>query len=55
MRWLSHVWKSVCGLLAAVLILWKTATVMWVGLALALVLIGGHHALARTKPDRTTA
>ena len=30
-------------LLAAVLILWKTATVMWIGLALALILIGGHY------------
>ena len=42
-------------LLAAVLILWKTATVMWIGLALALILIGGHYVLARTSPERTIA
>ena len=36
-------------LLAAVLILWKTTTVMWVGLALALVLVGAHYVLARSN------
>jgi len=30
-------------LLAAVLILWKSALIMWIGLALALVLILGHY------------
>ena len=42
-------------LLAAVLILWKTAMLMWIGLALALILIGGHYVLARTTPARTAA
>ncbi len=36
-------------LLAAILILWKTATVMWIGLGLAVLLIGMHYALARTR------
>ncbi|MDA9011646.1 sulfatase-like hydrolase/transferase, partial [bacterium] len=32
-------------LLAAVLILWKSAMIMWIGLALALMLILGHYLL----------
>ena len=39
-------------LLAAVLILWKSALIMWIGLALALVLILGHY-LRALRDDRT--
>lgn len=38
-------------LLAAVLVLWKTAPVMWVGLGLAAVLIGSHYLLSKRKHD----
>lgn len=37
-------------LLVAVLVLWKTAPVMWVGIGLAAVLIVGHRAWAEEKP-----
>jgi len=33
-------------LIVAILVLWKTATVMWVGIGLAALLIGGHHFFA---------
>lgn len=36
-------------LLVAVLVLWKTATVMWIGIGLAALLIGGHHVFARRR------
>ncbi|MEP5729350.1 MAG: TRAP transporter fused permease subunit [Sulfitobacter sp.] len=39
-------------LLAAVLILWKTAMLMWVGLALAAVLIGLHTIVARSDETK---
>ncbi len=42
-------------LLTAVLILWKTAIVMWVGLAAALILVGGHYALAKTRSSSAPA
>lgn len=35
-------WEVLLRLLAAVLLLWKTATLMWVGLVLAVVLLGLH-------------
>jgi TRAP-type uncharacterized transport system fused permease subunit len=41
--------EMVLRLLAAVLILWKTAPVMWVGIALAVVIVGWHVLAARTK------
>ena len=41
--------EVVLRLLAAVLILWKTAFVIWIGLGLALVLIAGHNFLARSR------
>ncbi len=41
-------------LLAAVLVLWKSAFVMWSGLALALMLIGGHFFLARQQQRPAT-
>ena len=43
-------------LLAAVLILWKTAMVMWIGLVMALIVVGGHYILAQSGAlgiDRT--
>jgi TRAP-type uncharacterized transport system fused permease subunit len=42
-------------LLAAILILWKTATVFWIGLGLAAILIAGHYALARTRSANAAA
>ena len=42
-------------LFAAILILWKTAMVMWIGVVLALFLIGLHYALARSGPKSATA
>jgi TRAP transporter 4TM/12TM fusion protein len=36
-------------LLAAVLILWKSALLMWAGLGLASLLIGGHYVLAKSR------
>jgi TRAP-type uncharacterized transport system fused permease subunit len=45
--------EIVLRLLAAVLLLWKTALVMWVGLALALLLIGSHVVFARPNRTRT--
>ena len=42
-------------LLTAVLVLWKTAMIMWLGLALAALLIGAHHVLARTRASRAAA
>ncbi len=42
-------------LLAAVLILWKTAAVMWIGIGLAVVLIGLHYAVAKTRPESVAA
>jgi len=44
LRW----WEAGLRLLAAVLILWKTATVMWVGLIMAMLLIGLHAAFMRS-------
>jgi hypothetical protein len=41
--------------LAAVLILWKTAPVMWVGIALAVVIVGWHVLAARTKARSVAA
>lgn len=35
--------------LVAILVLWKTAIVMWVGIGLAALLIGGHYFLARKQ------
>ena len=42
-------------LLAAVLVLWKTAAVMWVGIGLAILLIGAHYVLTNTSTNRTPA
>ncbi|MEO0380897.1 MAG: TRAP transporter fused permease subunit, partial [Pseudomonadota bacterium] len=39
-------------LLAAVLVLWKTAMIMWVGLGLAALVIAIHYIRARTRVDR---
>ncbi len=36
-------------LLVAILVLWKTATVMWIGIGLAALLIGGHHFFATRR------
>lgn len=47
--------EIVLRLLAAVLVLWKTATVMWVGLILAGVLIAGHLVAAKALNQRATA
>ncbi|PUB11816.1 TRAP transporter permease [Yoonia sediminilitoris] len=38
-------WEMLLRLLAAVLVLWKTAMVMWVGIGLALLLIAAHYLL----------
>lgn len=46
-------WEVALRLLAAVLVLWKTVTVMWIGLVLAALLIGLHSAF--TRADRNTA
>ncbi|PYG26690.1 TRAP transporter permease [Pelagimonas varians] len=46
-------WEVALRLLAAVLVLWKTVTVMWIGLVLAALLIGLHSAF--TRSDRNTA
>ncbi len=43
--------EIVLRLLAAILVLWKVALVMWVGLGLAAVLIGAHYAFARANAD----
>ena len=48
-------WEIVLRLLAAVLVLWKTALVMWLGIALALVLIGVHVLLSRSQQAPETA
>ena len=47
--------EMVLRLLAAVLILWKTAPVMWVGIALAVVIVGWHVLAARTKARSVAA
>jgi len=41
--------EVVLRLVAAVLILWKTAFVMWIGLGLAVVLIAAHYVLAKSR------
>lgn len=46
LRW----WEVAFRLLTAVLVLWKTETVMWFGLVIAVLLIGLHAALARPSP-----
>ncbi len=48
-------WEIGLRLLAAVLVLWKTALVMWVGIALALALIGVHVLLSRSQQTPETA
>jgi TRAP transporter 4TM/12TM fusion protein len=45
-------WEVALRLLAAVLILWKTAMLMWVGVALAAVLIGLHTIAARSDETK---
>ena len=47
--------EVILRLLAAILILWKTTTVMWVGLGLAAVLIGMHYVRARTRATGAAA
>lgn len=42
-------------LLIALLVLWKTAMVMWVGIALAVALLIAHHVLQRTTDEPSTA
>ncbi|MEP5153810.1 TRAP transporter fused permease subunit [Planktotalea sp.] len=42
-------WEVALRLLAAVLLLWKTAMLMWVGIVLAIVLIGLHTVMARQR------
>ncbi|MDE4132521.1 TRAP transporter fused permease subunit [Phaeobacter sp. QD34_3] len=42
-------WEVALRLLAAVLVLWKTALVLWFGVALALALIGAHVLLVRSQ------
>ena len=46
--------EIVLRLFVAVLILWKTAPVMWMGIAMAVVLIVGHHGLGRVKVVKRT-
>lgn len=41
-------------LLIALLVLWKTAMVMWVGIALAVALLIAHHVLQRTTDEPST-
>lgn len=41
--------EVVLRLLVAILVLWKTATVMWIGIGLAALVIGGHHFFARPR------
>jgi TRAP transporter 4TM/12TM fusion protein len=48
-------WEIVLRLLAAVLVLWKTALVMWIGIALALALIAAHALLSRLQQAPETA
>jgi TRAP-type uncharacterized transport system fused permease subunit len=48
-------WEVALRLLIAVLVLWKTPLVMGVGLAGAVLLIGGHHMLARRQDAIATA
>ncbi|MEL0437213.1 TRAP transporter permease [Phycobacter sp. K97] len=48
-------WEIVLRLLAAVLVLWKTALVMWIGIALALALIAAHALLSRSQQAPETA
>lgn len=47
-RAVLHGWEVALRLLAAVLVLWKTATVILIGLALAGLLIGLHAAMMRS-------
>lgn len=42
-------------LLAALLILWKTTTVMWIGLALAAIILLVHHVLSERTQEPATA
>ena len=46
------VWEGAIRLLIAVLILWKTAPVMWIGLVAAVALLALHRAMARTVEKR---
>lgn len=48
-------WEIVLRLLAAVLVLWKAALVMWIGIALALALIAAHALLSRSQQAPETA
>lgn len=48
-------WEIVLRLLAAVLLLWKAALVMWIGIALALALIAAHALLSRSQQAPETA
>jgi TRAP-type uncharacterized transport system fused permease subunit len=43
-------WEAGLRLLAAVLVLWKTAPLMWAGLVMAVLLIGGHALVQRGRP-----
>lgn len=47
--------EMVLRLLAAVLVLWKTAMVVWIGLALAVAILAAHHLLARSRKQHASA
>ncbi len=47
-------WEIALRLLAAILILWKGAAIMWIGLLLALFLIGLHVVRSRSKSALST-
>ena len=40
-------WERVCRLVLALLVMWKTAPVMWIGIVAGLLLIGLHFVLAK--------
>ncbi|WP_240453922.1 TRAP transporter permease [Chachezhania antarctica] len=47
-------WEIVCRLILAVLIMWKTDPVMWVGIVAGLSLIGLHVVLSRRQDEPAT-